>query len=241
MEIVILGGGRVGLNLASFLISDGHDITLIENDKQKCQIIAPELDATVICGSGTETTTLEEANLGDADFFVAATGNDEVNLLACILAKDFEIPTTMARISDPNHEEAFKKVGIDIVVNPEVTAAGYLERILLRPQIADLAVIGKGEAELLDFTLQESEFVGKRIGEVSPTENYVIVAVHSNGDIIIPDQDTVLQSGFKISLLVKTKFAKEVLKRFTKNVTIYDSFSNLTGSLDQQLKDYEYD
>lgn len=224
MEIVILGGGRVGLNLASFLISDGHDITLIENDAKKCQVIAQELDATVICGNGTQMDTLEQSNLEDADFFVAATGNDETNLLACILAKDFKISKTIARINDPNHTKPFKKVGIDIVVDPEVTAASYLERLVLRPQIADLTIIGKGDAELLDFTLEESEFIGKKISDVSPTENYVIVAIHSNGNIIIPGPDMVLKPCEKISILVKTKFAKDVLKRFTKNITIYGSF-----------------
>ncbi len=229
MEIVILGGGRVGLNLASFLISDGHDVTLIENNDEKCQLIAPELDATVICGNGTEIDTLEDSNLGDADFFVAATGHDETNLLACILVKDFKKPKAIARISDPNHIEAFKKVGIEMVVNPELTAAFYLERLLLRPQIADLALIGKGEAELLDFTLEESEFIGKTIGDVSPTKNYVIVALHSNGDILIPKQDMVLKPGMKISILVKTKFAQDVLKRFTKYKP-YNTFFTNTGT-----------
>ena len=67
-----MGGGRVGMNLASFLISDGHYITLIENNEEKCRVIASELDATVICGNGTDINTLEESNLEDADFFVAA-------------------------------------------------------------------------------------------------------------------------------------------------------------------------
>jgi trk system potassium uptake protein TrkA len=209
-----MGGGRVGMNLASFLISDGHYITLIENNEENCRVIASELDAAVICGNGTDINTLEESNLEDADFFVAATGHDETNLLACILAKDFKI-TTIARVSDPNHEEVFKKVGIDKVVNPEVIAASYLERLVFRPQVADLTIIGKGEAELLDFTLENSEFIGKKVGDVSPTENYVIVAVYSNGDII-PDPNMVLEPGMKISILVKTKFAKDVLKRFNK-------------------------
>ena len=218
-----MGGGKVGLNLASFLISDGHEITLIETDKRKCQNIAPELDATVICGSGTEFDILEESNLEDADVFVAATGKDESNLLGCILAKDLKVPKIIARVSDPNHKEAFKKVGIDVVINPELTTANYLEKLIIRPKIADLAVLGKGDAELLDFTLEEGNFIGKRIGDISPTDDFIIVAVYSNGNITIPKPDMVLTPGTKISILVKTKFAKEVLKRFTKDITIYDT------------------
>lgn len=223
MNVVIMGGGRVGLNLSSLLVSDGHDITLIEQDEDICHNVASELDATVICGNGTDINTLEESNVEDADVFVAATGNDESNLLASILAKDLNVPKIISRVSDPNHKEAFKKVGINTVINPELTAASYLERLILQPKIADLAVLGKGDAELLDFTLEGGDFIGKRIGEVSPTDNFIIVAVYSNGDITIPTPDMVLNPGVKISILVKTKYAKEVMKRFTKNITIYEN------------------
>jgi trk system potassium uptake protein len=224
MEVVIMGGGRVGLNLASFLISDGHDITLIETNENKCHDVASELDATIICGSGTDIDILDESNMEDADVFVAATGHDETNLLACIMAKDYKVDKIIARVGDPDHKEAFKKVGIDIVMNPELAAASYLEKLIIRPKIADLTVMGRGDAELLDFTLEDGEFIGKKVGEVSPTDNFIIVAVYSNGDIKIPTPDMVLNPGIKISVLVKTKFIRDVLKRFTREITIYDSF-----------------
>jgi trk system potassium uptake protein TrkA len=237
MDVVIMGGGRVGLNLASFLISDGHDITLIENNEEKCHNIAPELDATIICGNGTDINILEESDIEDADVFVAATGNDESNLLACILANDLKVPKIISRVTDPNHKEAFKKVGINIVINPELTAASYVEKLIIRPKIADLAVIGEGDAELLDFKLEEGDFVGKKIGEVSPTDNFIIVAVYSNGDITIPKPDMILTPGIKISILVKTKFAKDVMKRFTKEVTIYDTIPTINGNLNRNSSD----
>lgn len=211
-----MGGGRVGLNLASFLIADGHDVTLIESDDNLCSNVAVELDALIICGNGTDTKTLQEANVQDADVFVAATGNDETNLLSCILVKDFNVPKVIARVSDPSHGEAFKKVGIDSVISPEITAASYLEKLIIRPKIADLVVLGRGDAELLDFTLDNKNAIGKRIGDLSPTDNFIIVAVYENGNIKIPRPDMVLNEGDKVSILVKTKFAKDVMKRFTK-------------------------
>jgi len=223
MNVVVMGGGRVGLNLSSFLVSDGHDITLLETNGDKCNDIAPELDATVICGSGTDINILEECSMEDVDVFVAATGNDESNLLACILVKDFNVPKIISRVSDPNHKEAFCNVGIDTVINPELTAASYVERLIIQPKVADLAVLGKGDAELLDFTLEDSDFIGKRIGDVSPTDDYIIVAVYSNGDINIPTPDMVLNKGVKISILIKTKFVKNVLKRFTDKNNYYEN------------------
>ena len=214
MYVVILGGGRVGLNLASFLISDGHDVTLIESDNTLCTNAASELDALVICGNGTDTKTLEEANLKDADVFVAATGNDETNLLACVMVREFKVPKIIARVSDPNHEPAFKKIGVDSVISPELTAASYLEKLIIRPKIADLVVLGRGDAELLDITLENKGVINKRVSDISPNENFIIVAVYENGNITIPKPDMILEKDMKISVLVKSKYAKDVMKRF---------------------------
>ena len=215
MYTVIMGGGRVGLRLATSLVAVGLDVTLIENDSDLCNNAASELDAMVICGNGTDIKTLSEAKIADADVFVAATGNDEANLLSCILVKDYKIPKVIARVSNPDHDEAFRKVGIDIVVSPELTAAGYLEKLITRPKIADLIVIGKGNAELLELSVNNSKIFGKKIGDLSPTDDYIIAAVHKNGEIKIPKDGMMLKKGNRISILVKTHAIKAVTKKFT--------------------------
>lgn len=215
MYIVIVGAGRVGLNLASFLISDGHDVTIIENDNRLCGDAGHELDAMVICGNGTDKKILNEANIADADVFVAATGNDETNLLSCILVKEFNIPKVIARVSDSTHEEAFKHVGINSVVNPEFTAATYLEKLITRPKIADLVIVGKGNAELLDITVTNEKLFGKNTSDISPTKDFIISAIYDNKDIIIPDDTTILKEGCKISVLVKKNAVKKVEELFT--------------------------
>lgn len=215
MYVVIVGAGRVGLSLASFLISDGHDVTIIESNDDLCNDAVHELDALIICGNATDKKILEEANISEADVFVAATGNDEVNLLTCILVKVYNVPKVIARVSDPTHENVFKQAGIDSVVSPELTAASYLEKLIIRPKIADLVIIGKGNAELLDITVTNKKLVGKRISELSPTKDYIISAIHENDDIIIPDDTTVLKEGCKISILVKRHAIKQVEEMFT--------------------------
>lgn len=221
MNVVIIGAGRVGLNLASFLIEDGNDITIIENDEQVCNRIALKLDAMVICGDGTDIDILKEANVENSDVFVAITRKDEVNLLACMLVKDFNHPKVIARVSNPKHLEAFKRVGVDSVINPELIVANYLERLIIRPMVTDLTILGKGDAELLDFKLESGDYVGKKIGDISPSDDFTIVAVYENGDIIFPKPDYVLKEGVKISIIVKTKYAKDVLKKFTKDDSLY--------------------
>ena len=216
MYIVIMGGGRVGLNLASSLVTGGHDVTLIENDERLCNNAASELDALVICGNGTNTKTLEETNIYDCDVFVAATGNDEANLLSCVLVKEYDVAKIIARVSNPYHEEAFRKVGIHHVISPELTAAGYLEKIITRPKIADLIVIGKGDAEILDMSVQNRKIFGKKIGDLSPADNYIIAAVYQNGNITIPRADMILEEGDKVSVLVKSHAVKSITSMFTR-------------------------
>lgn len=214
MYVVIMGAGRVGLTLANYLVGSGNDVTLIDCSKGLCGTAAEDLDALVICGNGTDVKTLEEANIADADVFMAATGCDEANLLSCILVKEYNVPKIIARLSNPDHEEAFKKVGIHDVISPELTAAVYLEKLINRPKIADLIVVGKGNAELLDITIQNSRVVGKCVGDLSPTDDYIIAAIHQNGEMCIPQDNWVLEKNDKISILVKTSAVKKVTSVF---------------------------
>ena len=209
-----MGAGRVGFSLAGLLIEDGYDVTLIENDRKLATDAASELDALVIRGNGTNSTLLEEANIQDADYFVATTGNDEANLLSCILVKKYEVPNIIARVSNPDHEEAFMEVGIDNVINPERAASGVLERLITRPNVADLLTLGEGDGEILEMTVTNDKIVGKQIKEISPTKDYIIIATYNkDGSLIIPQPENILARGEKISILVKRGSFKKVAKK----------------------------
>ena len=212
MYVIIMGMGRVGLSLANLLIDDGYDITLIDDNEALCNEAAAELDALVICGNGTNSKLLEEANIEDADFFIATTGNDEANLLSCILVRKYDVPNIIARVSNPDHEEAFIAVGIDNVISPEITAAGFLEKLVTRPNVADLISLGEGDAEILDMTIGNDKLVGKRIKEVSPTKDFIIIATYPNGKLVIPQEDNILVRGEKVSVLVKRGSFSKVSK-----------------------------
>lgn len=216
MYVIIMGAGRVGLSLANLLIEDGYDITIIENNEELCAEAAADLDALVINGNGTNSKLLEEANIQDAEFFVATTGSDESNLLSCILVRKYKVPNIIARVSNPNNEEAFIEVGIDNVISPERTAAEYLEKLISRPNVADLLTLGEGDAEILDMTVKNEKLVGKKISDISPTKEYIIIATYSDENLVIPQQDNVLAYGEKISILVKRGAFKKVAKKFEK-------------------------
>ena len=213
MYVIILGAGRVGLALANLLISDGYDITIIESDEKLCNVASMELDAMIICGNGTETKTLQEANIDEADVFVASTGNDEINLLSCILAKEYENTKIIARVGNLDHEEAFKNVGIDEVISPERTAASYIERKITRPNVATLVQLGRGTSEILDMVIKNDKIVGKKVSEISPDKNFIIICVYTPNGLEIPQPDRILARGEKISVLVKNKAVRKIEKK----------------------------
>ena len=211
-----MGGGRVGLALANLLIENGEDITLIESDETLCTEVAAELDALVICGNGTNSKLLEESNIEDADYFIATTGNDEANLLSCILVRKYNVPNIIARVSNPDHEEAFKEVGIDHVISPETAAAAQLQKLVTRPNAAELMTLGEGDAEILDMTITNDKIVGKRYKEISPTKDYIIISTYQNEKLVIPQADDIITRGDKVTVLVKRGSFKKLAKKLGK-------------------------
>jgi trk system potassium uptake protein TrkA len=213
---IIMGGGRVGLALANILIESGADITLIENDESLCNDVASELDALVIHGNGTNSKLLEETNIEDADYFIATTGNDEANLLSCILVRKFDVPNIIARVSNPDHEEAFKEVGIDKVISPEISAARELAQYVMNPNVSTLTTLGEGDAEIKEMTITNDKVIGKRFKDISPTKDFIIIATYQNGKFVIPQPDDVISRGEKISVVVKRGTFKKVSKKLEK-------------------------
>ena len=213
---IIMGGGRVGLALANLLIDTGADITLIESNESLCNEIAGELDALVIHGNGTSSKLLEEANIEDADFFIATTGNDEANLLSCILVRKYNVETIVARVSNPDHEEAFKEVGIDKVISPEISAARDLAQFVMNPRASKITTLGEGNAEIIEMSITNDKVVGKRFSEVSPGDDYIIIAMYQHGKLVIPQPNNIISRGEKVSILVKRGTLDTVSKKLEK-------------------------
>ena len=208
-----MGGGRVGRSLANLLIDSGADITLIESNEALCNEVAADLDALVIHGNGTSSKLLEETNIEDADCFIATTGNDEANLLSCILVRKYDVETIVARVSNPDHEEAFKEVGIDKVISPEISAARDLAQYVTNPRVSKLTTLGEGDAEIIEMTITNDKVVGKRFKDISPSKDYIIIATYKDGKLVIPQPDDTVSPGEKVSLLLKRGALGKVSKR----------------------------
>jgi trk system potassium uptake protein TrkA len=134
MFIVIVGGGKVGSHLGRTLGSAGHEVTLVEFRPEQCSRLEDELGGLVdnvrlLCGDGDEPYILEDANVSKADAIVAATGDDEDNLVVCLLGKfEYHVPLTIARINNPKNEWLFtEQFGVDVSVSNTSMIVSLLE------------------------------------------------------------------------------------------------------------------
>jgi len=216
MYIIIAGMGRVGISLAKSLSGKGHDLVLLDQDKKNCEEVAGEIDALVINGDCTKTKALENAGIEDADMFIAVTGNQEINLISGLIAKKFNVPKTIARVSEPDYKDVFESLGIGVVISPELVAANYIEKLIDRPGVVDLAIIGRGDAEILELIIPPtSKVADKKIRELGSTKDYVIIAIYEGNELKIPDGSTELKAYDRIILLAKTEALEEVRRVFS--------------------------
>lgn len=213
---VIVGAGRIGFNLAKSM-AENHDITIIDKDKSTCQKVDGILDCYVIQGTGTNTKILEEADVSKSDFFVAATGNDEVNLLSSVYAKEHGVKKIVSRLNNTEHEDIFKKLNIR-VVNPERSAMRFIARNIVRPTAQSLVSIGEGDAEIIEITVKNNDVFFTPIVEVeNNSPKFKIVTVYSGNEVIIPTDNTEIGYDDSIAVLVKREYIDEIREYFTRN------------------------
>ena len=137
MNIIIVGDGKVGYALAQYLSKDGHDITILDRSQQALTRASETLDVMCVRGNGANVKTLIEAGVENADVIISVTGNDELNMVCCLAAKQLGAKYSIARIRDPEYTESLtllqKKLDIDQVINPERATAQEISRLLRFP------------------------------------------------------------------------------------------------------------
>ncbi|WP_304124449.1 TrkA family potassium uptake protein [Methanosphaera cuniculi] len=216
MNGIIVGAGRIGYNLATKLQTD-HDITIIDKDIDAYDRASEQLNCYVVHGNGTNTSILEKEDIDKVDFFVAATGNDEVNLLCSVFAKEHDVTTIVSKLNNPDHASIFKKLGIS-VINPERSIVRYIARMIVRPTAQSLVTIGKGDGEILEVKVKNRSIAGKTIKQIeNNTDKFIIISKYIENDIIIPNNETILNYDDSVAVLIKRGHLLEIRDYFTED------------------------
>lgn len=220
MDIIIAGGGKVGLTLARQLISEGHDITLIDSHRLVLEEAMEQLDAMTICGNCASKDVLLQAGVKNADLVIAATSADEVNLLCCMTAHGINDKIhTIGRIRNPEYAEQIMTMPdvfpLSLTVNPEKQAAIEVERLLKYPGFLRRDTFAKGAVEIVELRVDEnSKLCNVALRDLSTTIKckVLVCAVLRQGNAIAPSGNFVLQKGDRIFVTAPTSTLTVLLK-----------------------------
>jgi trk system potassium uptake protein TrkA len=202
--VIIAGGGRVGAHLAKMLEPSGKDIVVIEKEQQVCEKLSSDINALVICGDASDKKTLEEAKIQMADVFVAVTGNDNENIVACQLAKySYKVPLVLARVEDVTRAQMLHGMGIDLIVSPSHVASMVLENAIALPGTTSILVSETITRAVEVDVPENARIAGKKIKDLALPAECVFAAMYRGGKLIIPRGDTVVKAGDIVALIGK--------------------------------------
>ena len=192
MKIIIVGAGKVGYTLAQRLAQEDHDVIVIEQNSERRGIIESNLDVMTVEGNGASPQLLAEVGVKDVGMMIAVTDSDEVNMIACLAAKQSGVPKTIARVRNieylgTNSQHFETMLGIDLIINPEMVTAIEINQILKTPAALDVEDFAGGKVRMLEVKIRlHSPFSGIPLKDITLPPNVLVVGILRKGKMIIP-------------------------------------------------------
>lgn len=215
MRIVVVGAGEVGSYVAQILSKESNAVAVVEVDAKRLHHLAEDLDVLAIEGSGAHPHTLRQAGIKKADLLVAVTADDEVNLIACLLAKQHGVERTIARIQARNLREKDARelreaMQADTIIDPDEETAHEILELLAYPGATDVTVMAEGEVVVIGAKLTaDAPFAKRRLADIAeeyePDWDFLVAALTRSGDTRIPRADTTLEPGDLLRVVCKRR------------------------------------
>lgn len=206
MYIIIVGAGKIGVNLGKILLAQKHEILIIERDRNKIAALREMFGEAIMDGNGSRVHVLKEGGANRADVVVAVTDKDQDNMVICQLAKTiFHCRRTIGLIHDPRHEEIFSRSGVDATVSSTRIIDSLIEEQLqAEDMVIPLLTLRGGNVEIIEFELSaHSSVVGKKLKDIHPPEGSILISILRNDDVIIPKGETEFIAGDRVVALIK--------------------------------------
>ncbi|MCX8130594.1 MAG: TrkA family potassium uptake protein [Clostridia bacterium] len=213
MYVIVVGAGQVGYYLTKNLLSKGYEVTLVDWDYNRVQLLDQELGGNVMYASGSSIDGLEKAGCARADVIVAVTGDDEDNLVICQLGKRyFKVSKAIARINNPKNERVFRELGVGTTISGTTSISEAIERYVAKQQLTTLLTFDHNEMALVEAELQQdSPVVGKKICEISLPYECIIAMILRGRNVVFAKGDTVLEAKDMV-IAISTQKEQENLK-----------------------------
>ena len=215
-KVMIVGGGKTGLYLARMLENYGASVKIIDREKARCQYLSVHLNNVLILhGDATDINLLNEENFSEMDAFISSTGFDEENLLLALMAKQAGIEDVIAKVSRESFGHLIESMGVDMALNPVDISASDVLRVMQGNRVITSQII-QGQAEMIQISVEgDMAISGKPIAKLKIPIGLSIVAVQRGYEVIIPDENTRIEEGDRITiitLLYETDDLEKLLK-----------------------------
>ena len=216
MKVIIVGGGESLFFLCRNFTAKGHQVVIINRDKNECVQLARQLSAVVICGDGSDAGILKESGAMGADVVLAITPNDQDNLVICQLASmKYGVPRTIALANDPDNTEIFEKLGVASFSITQIVGS-LIEQRASMDQILNLMPVGEGKVNVTEVILEaDSPVIGQQLKNVDLPENTVIAVIIRDNHPIVPRGGNDLQSGDRVVIITLPENHGTALKVMT--------------------------
>ena len=226
LKIIVVGCGKVGTTLVDQLVAEGHDITVIDNNINKIEELTNLYDIMGVEGNGASYSVQMEADIENTDLLIAVTGSDELNLLCCTIAKQVGNCAAIARVRTPDYSQEIgylrEKLGLAMIINPELEAAKEIARILYLPTALEVSPFAHGQAELIQFKIPEGNILdGITLAQLSSKvpNKVLICAIEREGKVMIPSGISEMKAGDVISFVAQ----RATIKNFMQNISVKTS------------------
>lgn len=224
MKIIVVGVGKVGAALIESFVKEKHDVFAIDTDDSRVKFVVNGFDANGIVGGGLERQVLLDAGVTTADFLIACTSKDEVNILCCVLAKKLGVKKTIARVRDPKYFEEMgnmrEYLGLDLAFNPELQTALEIAQVLKFPSAKSVDSFAGGKALMVEFDISAGNpIIGKTLMRVTGEYGFKLLfcMVRRNEKVFIPKGDFIVEKNDTVYIIAK----ESELTAFSKKLKIF--------------------
>jgi len=217
--VIVVGGGKVGLNLARELMDKEHEVTLIESRRSRYLGLGEELEHAVEYGDATELWVLERAGIQRADLVIAVTGDDEDNMLVCQVAKEkYLCDRIIARVNNPRNLQHFKLLGVQPAVSATDLILRLIEHEVPRYGLIHLLALEEERLEIIELEVGvDAAAAGVRVADTNLPEGSLIISVVREGRGFVPGADTVIEAGDQVLLVLDPGLEASITSQFAAN------------------------
>ena len=219
MYVIVVGAGKVGLNLARELIDKGNELTIVENSARRYATVEEELEHRAHYGDGSELWVLERAGIERADMVIAVTGDDEDNILICQVAREkYGVERVISRCNNPRNLQHFELLGVKPAVSATDLILRLIEHEVPRYGLLHLLDLPQERLEIIEIEVaQGSPADGTQVRDLRIPEGSLVISILRDGSCFVPVADSVVQAGDEVLLVLDTGLEDEVTQTFARS------------------------